>query len=612
MPDPVAYLVLVLACAVLALLIPFAGHRTWLLVLSGRRTPTPPHREWVGPLPRVTVQLPVFNEAGVVERLVDAAASLDYPSDLLQIQVLDDSTDETTRIAAAAVGRWRRRGIDVVHLRRTDREGFKAGALAAGLGRANGELLLVLDADFVPAPDLVRRLMAPFRDPGVGMVQARWDHLNEEAGWLTRAQALLLDGHFFYEQGGRYAAGRFFNFNGTAGMWRRACLEDAGGWEADTLTEDLDLSYRAQMKGWRFVFLGDVGVPAELPERVSALEVQQKRWAQGGIQTARKILPSLLRGPWPLPVKLEAVVHLCGHLAHPLTLLLGLLIYPAALARRSLGWEEYLALDLVVFLAATVPFVVFYSMAGRRRDRPWRRLLPAVAATLAVGIGLSAPVTRAVLRGLRATADPFVRTPKRGGGPGSRYGHRSAPGDTCLKLALAVVLTASLTGALLEGFYASVPFLVLFASGYWGLGVGGLTAPRTPPRVDGEEAYEGTPEHQARPGGLGPLPGLLVGAEAPVSHERRAAQDEPGNAAAQGREGENPEDVPGVDRRRDQESRSEDPEERPLGIEAAYRGEEDDPQDHDAGGQAGRPGAGEEGFEEGEDAFVGPPVLGVG
>ena len=331
MSDWLAIAVLAAASGTLVLLVPFALHRMWL-VLAARR-PRPEPEEWEGSLPRVTVQLPVYNEEGVIERLIDAAASLCYPQDRLEIQVLDDSTDRTTERAASRVTRWRSRGVDIRHLRRSGRAGYKAGALAHGLEQARGDFLLILDADFVPQPDLIHRLLGPFVDREVGMVQARWDHLNERESQLTRCQARLLDAHFFFEQGGRWAAGRFLNFNGTAGMWRREALEDAGGWSADTLTEDLDASYRAQMAGWRFVFRPLVGVPAELPGTVRDLELQQKRWAQGGIQTARKVLPGLVRGPWPPAIKREAAVHLLGHLAHPLTLGLGILIVPSALAR---------------------------------------------------------------------------------------------------------------------------------------------------------------------------------------------------------------------------------------------------------------------------------------
>ncbi len=522
MPESLAYAVLGLSVAVLSLLLPFACHRAYLLYLSRRPAPHVPDG-WSGAWPAVTVQLPLFNEAEVAARLIDAACNLDYPRDELEIQVLDDSTDETPAVVATRVAYWRSKGVDIRHIRREDRTGFKAGALAEGVRLARGEFMLVLDSDFVTGTELVKQLLPAFSLPDVGMVQARWDHLNERDNWWTRAQSLLLDGHFFLEQGGRYRGGRFFNFNGTAGMWRRSCLEDAGGWQADTLTEDLDLSYRAQMRGWRFVFLEDVGVPAELPDRVGAFEIQQKRWAQGGIQTAIKLLPALLRGPWPRSVKAEAVIHLCGHLAHPLTLMLGLLIYPAAVARRSLGLEEYLFLDLVVFTAATVPFVLFYAAAGRKRRRPWPVLIPDIAVTLATGIGLTVPVSRAILRGVSKRKDPFVRTPKKGDRRLSRSLPASLTGDTLLKLLIAVILSAFIGASVNAGLYASLPFLLLFASGYWSLGMGGLVSGRRSQVIEREQDVKRHPEDDPGPKRLGPVSSLQGGAETPVSDEYEAA-----------------------------------------------------------------------------------------
>jgi cellulose synthase/poly-beta-1,6-N-acetylglucosamine synthase-like glycosyltransferase len=514
----VSIAVLVLTAAVLALLVPFATHRTYLLWLAsarrrgGGREASHRTSAWVGPLPRVTIQLPVYNERAVVARLIDAACQVDYPHHLLEVQVLDDSNDDTVELAAERVAYWRSRGVRVDHVRRQRRTGFKAGALAEGAARARGEFLLVLDADFVAPPDIVMSLLSPFQDAGVGMVQARWDHLNEAENGLTRAQASLLDGHFYFEQGGRYRGGRFFNFNGTGGMWRRRCLVDAGGWRADTLTEDLDLSYRAQMRGWRFVFLEDVGVPGEIPASVSALKVQQRRWSQGGIQTARKILPELLQGPWPLAVKGEAVIHLCGHMAHPLTLMLGLLLFPSAVARRSLGLEEYLFMDLVVFAMATLPFVVFYAAAARRRGKPWRGMVGRVVSVLSVGIGLSAPVSRAVARGMRGTADPFVRTPKRGWVPGTGYSAPRLGWDVAFELGLAALMLSYLAAAGAGADYASMPFIALFASGYVRLGLGGLFSARpTTNGVQEQHAPEGQPDHGSRPGGLVPVAGLVVG-----------------------------------------------------------------------------------------------------
>lgn len=486
MPDWIAIGTLVAAGATLALLFPFALHRTYL-ILAARRQPREVE-SWTDPLPPITVQLPVYNEENVIERLIDAAARLRYPRELLGIQVLDDSNDETSHRAAERVRHWRERGLRIRHVRRTTREGFKAGALARGLEEADGEFLLILDADFIPPRDLIERLLGPFMDPSVGMVQARWDHLNERDSRLTRCQAQLLDAHFFFEQGGRWAAGRFMNFNGTAGMWRRKALQQAGGWSADTLTEDLDVSYRAQMAGWRFVFRPLVGVPAELPGSVRDLELQQKRWAQGGIQTARKLLPTLLRGPWPLGTKREAVVHLLGHLAHPLTLLLGILIVPSAIARRSLGLEEWLALDLVIFVGATLSFLVFFSAAGRRRGLPWARLIPTAVGTLALGIGLSATVSRAVVRGAFPGArDPFHRTPKRGSGS-ARYLSPAVPADAVTKVALALWMAVSGWIAIQQGLWGSLPFVLLFGSGYTWLALGEFraisAAPPAPQQVE--------------------------------------------------------------------------------------------------------------------------------
>jgi len=463
-PGWLAWPILLAAGGTLCVLVPFSLHRLHLLLRS--RTASPETGDWDAPLPTVTVQLPIFNEAGVVERLIDAVAELDYPQDLLEIQVLDDSTDRTAQLADARIRHWRERGVRVKHLRRGTRAGFKAEALALGVEQAEGEFILILDADFLPPSGLIHHLLGPFRDRHVGVVQARWDHLNEPRSLLTRCQALLLDAHFFYEQGGRCAAGYFMNFNGTAGMWRRRAIEDAGGWSSGTLTEDLDLSYRAQMAGWRFVFLPGVGVPGELPETTRGLEVQQKRWAQGGIQTAFKLLPSLLRGSWSPGIKREAVAHLLGHIAHPLTLLLGVLVVPSALARRSLGFERLLIVDAFVFMLATATFLVFYTAAGRERRRPWRTLLPTAIATLALGIGLGATVSRAALRGARkGIHDPFHRTPKRGWGKPA-YASPGWGTDTIMKAALLAWMVGGLWVGLDQGLYATLPFTLLFGTGY--------------------------------------------------------------------------------------------------------------------------------------------------
>ena len=290
--------------SILGVLALYGVHRLVLVVLYARHrrrgAPRPPApEEW----PRVTVQLPLYNELYVARRLIDAVCRLDYPRDRLEIQVLDDSTDETAEIVRAEVARRRAAGFAIHHLRRAERTGFKAGALAAGLERTGGELIAVFDADFVPGPEFLKAAVPYFADPRVGMVQGRWEHLNRDYSLLTRVQALLLDGHFVIEHAARNRAGCFFNFNGTAGVWRRAAIAAAGGWRHDTLTEDLDLSYRAQLAGWRFVYLPDLSVPAELPVDVGGFKSQQYRWAKGSIQTARKLLGRVLAAPLPLRVK---------------------------------------------------------------------------------------------------------------------------------------------------------------------------------------------------------------------------------------------------------------------------------------------------------------------
>lgn len=475
LPPWLAWGILGLAGALLVFLLPLAAQRLVLLVRARRFPPVAPARGWSGPLPRVTVQLPVYNEAEVVERLLLAVAALDYPKDRLDVQVLDDSTDETRLRVERLLPRLRQGGLTVHHLRRTHRGGFKAGALACGLASARGRYLLLLDADFVPPPGLIRALLPSFQDqagrsPPVGMVQARWDHLNEEASPLTRAQAVLLDAHFRHEQGGRHAVGHFINFNGTAGMWDREAIAAAGGWSADTLTEDLDLSYRAQMAGWRFVYRGDVGVPAELPEAARALEVQQARWARGGIQTARKLLARLWAGPWSRGVKLDGTFHLVGHLAHPATLALGVLLLPSAVARTSLGLERWLVLDAAVFLLATGAFLLFYLSAARARGRSWVAGATRALHALTLGVGLSAPLSVAVMRELfprGRTPEPFHRTPKGGAAGMNRYPVRRGALGLALKGALALWSVGGALLALLWGFLGTLPFLFLFGAG-WG------------------------------------------------------------------------------------------------------------------------------------------------
>jgi hypothetical protein len=377
---------------------------TWLY-LRHRHDPIPelpPPVEW----PHVTVQLPIYNELHTVQRLLAAAAGLDYPRHRLEIQVLDDSTDVTRQVAAQTVARLRRQGIHVVHITRPDQTGFKAGALAAGLAEAKGELIAIFDADFLPPPDFLQRVVPYFADPTVGCVQTRWGHLNRDYSLFTQAQALGVDGHFVVEQTARSRAGLFINFNGTAGVWRRACIEDAGGWQGDTLTEDLDLSYRAQLCGWRIGYLPDVVVPAELPAQISAFKRQQARWAQGSIQTALKLLRPLLRSDQPWSVKLEGVIHLTGYLVHPLMLLVVLLTLPMSFSR---SWVLAAAPWLMV---AAVGPPLMYTVAQVTDGEHWRDRLRALPLLVLLGMGLALSNTWAVLKAALGLHQRFQRTPK--------------------------------------------------------------------------------------------------------------------------------------------------------------------------------------------------------
>jgi cellulose synthase/poly-beta-1,6-N-acetylglucosamine synthase-like glycosyltransferase len=448
------------------------GHRLLMLTLYYRTrregvAPPPPPDEW----PMVTVQLPLFNEMYVAARLIDAICGLDYPRERLEIQVLDDSTDETREIVAESVAEYSSRGFRISHLHRAERPGFKAGALAAGLARAEGGLLAVFDADFVPPPDFLRRTVPYFADPKIGMVQACWEHLNRDYSLLTKIQAIFLDGHFLIEHAARNRSGRFFNFNGTAGVWRRQAILDAGGWQHDTLTEDLDLSYRAQLAGWRFLFLPTVKVPAELPVDINAFKRQQFRWAKGSIQTARKLLPRLLRAPLPWRVRLEAVVHLTNNVAYLLMALLSLLIFPAMMLRRSSQLDLLLAVDLPLFFFATVSVLLFYVASQVARGGNWVRQLARLPSLMGVGIGLALNNSRAVLEGLRQEVGVFERTPKyqieekRQGWRDKRYrveGNLS----TLVEGLLAVYFIFAFTASWRLGMWLSLPFLYLFMQGY--------------------------------------------------------------------------------------------------------------------------------------------------
>jgi cellulose synthase/poly-beta-1,6-N-acetylglucosamine synthase-like glycosyltransferase len=477
---------LVLAAYLLAqaLVLLYAAHRVLTLWRCRRAQAVPPPAlDSLAPVPMVTVQLPVFNERRVVERLIDAVARLRYPEGRLEIQVLDDSTDETLALARRAVARHRANAVDIHLLHRARRDGFKAGALHDGLSRARGEFLVVFDADFVPDPDFLERVLPHFADPKVGMVQARWGHLNRERSALTRAQAVLLDAHFLLEHQARMSCGLFFNFNGTAGAWRRSCIEDAGGWQHDTLTEDLDLSYRAQLHGWRFVFDPAIEARAELPADFAAFRSQQRRWVRGSIQTARKLLPRVFASALPRSVRIEALVHLTANLGYPLALALATLTLPLLLMPRPSGLGALAVLEGVVILCGVAPIVAGLIVAQRLQRRSAGESARDVLAALVLAAGLSVHNTRAVLEGFGARLGDWERTPKTGDG----WSKSAAPpyagpprrsGRT--ELVLATYFVASLV--LAAGYHQprALPFMALFALGLGWVGVGSLRA--SPPR----------------------------------------------------------------------------------------------------------------------------------
>lgn len=460
------FLLIALYLTVLLLLCGYGLHRARLAWLCLRCQP--PHRTKRLPaeeLPHVTVQLPIYNEATVVQRLLEAVSKLDYPREKLEIQVLDDSDDETRILAETTVDRLRDAGLDISYVRRPNRVGYKAGALDHGLRSARGELIAIFDADFVPPPDFLLATVGHFRQANVGMVQGRWGHLNRDASLLTGLQALMLDGHHLVENRARYASGCYFNFSGTAGIWRRQAIEDAGGWQHDTLTEDLDLSYRAQLAGWRFVYRPDVVAPSELPEDIFALRAQQYRWAKGTVQTARKLLGSVLRGPLTRDQRLEALFHLTPHFAYPLMVLLCLLL-PFALVMLPVADNgmAFLIVDVPLCFGATGSLAAFYACANRAQGRPVSEALMRLPALMALGIGLAPYLSRAVLEGLTHDAGEFVRTPKRGL-RASRYRQRRMP-LPLVELGLAVISFVSVAISLETDHYLATPFALLFAVGY--------------------------------------------------------------------------------------------------------------------------------------------------
>jgi len=460
--------------AILAVLSVYGVHRyclTYLYLKNRRKTPKP--QGSFKKLPRVTVQLPVYNERYVIERLIEAAINLDYPRELLEIQVLDDSTDETRLLCSRLVSQYASAGYPIKYLHRENRLGFKAGALAEGLMKSTGEMVAVFDADFVPPPPILQQMIHYFTDPKVGMVQGRWTWINRESSALTEVEAIMLDGHFVVEHGGRSSSGRFFNFNGTAGMWRRTAIEDAGGWEHDTLTEDTDLSYRAQLKGWKFIYDPNVVCPSELPVEINSFKTQQARWAKGLIQVARKMLPVIWRSEQPLFIKMEATFHLTANLAYPLMILFSLILFPAMIVRFYQGWFQMLYLDLPLFVLSTCTVSGFYVVSQRALyPKDWMRRLLYLPFLMAMGIGLAVTNGKAVIEALLGIKSSFVRTPKyrvernEEGWERKAYVRRRIGWIPAAELLLAGYFLCATAYSFSVQNYLTTPFLMLFLVGY--------------------------------------------------------------------------------------------------------------------------------------------------
>ena len=469
---------------ILIILALYGLHRYYLVYTyfrHRRNRPVPPPGEWA-PLPRVTVQLPLYNERYVAERLIEEVCRLDYPRELLEIQVLDDSTDETVTVARHCVERYAALGYPVSYHHRDNREGYKAGALAEGLRQAQGEFIAIFDADFLPPPDFLQKTISYFLDPRVAMIQTRWNYINRNYSILTRVQSILLDGHFILESGGRSRSGCFFNFNGTAGIWRRKAIENSGGWQHDTLTEDTDLSYRAQLQGWKFVYLQDVECFSELPVEMNAFRSQQARWAKGLIQTGRKLLPTLWRARLPWRIKMEAFFHLTANISYPLMSVMAALLLPGMIVRFYQGWFQMLYIDLPLLLASTASISTFYLAAQRELfPKTWKQTIPYLPFLMATGIGLTLTNSKAVLEALFGVQSEFVRTAKyRIESTVDRirtkkYRHRTARWVAAVEVLAGCYFGYATYYAAANEYYLTVPFLFLFVIGYLWTGLFSLS-----------------------------------------------------------------------------------------------------------------------------------------
>jgi cellulose synthase/poly-beta-1,6-N-acetylglucosamine synthase-like glycosyltransferase len=426
-------------------------------------------------LPRVTIQLPLYNERYVVEQLIEQTVKMDYPRHLLQIQVLDDSTDETHPFTEALVREYQGAGYPIEYRHRTNRHGYKAGALQEGMATATGEFMAIFDADFIPPTDFLQRAIHFFADPKVGVVQTRWTYLNRHYNLLTEVEGMLLDGHFVIEHGARFGSGLYFNFNGTAGILRASMIEDAGGWQHDTLTEDSDLSYRAQLKGWQFIYVPSIECPSELPVDTYGFQVQQSRWAKGLTQVAMKLLPAILRSKAPWRVKLEAFFHLTPNISYPLMLIMSAMMLPVMIVRFYMGWLEMVTIDLPLMVASFWSISAFYLMAHHELyPKDWKRAFAMLPVLMAAGVALTIINTKAVIEALFGVQTSFARTPKYAIGDRkikveNTY-RRKSGWLPYAELAIGSYFVYMVAFAIETWNFPAIPFLLLFVGGYYWAG----------------------------------------------------------------------------------------------------------------------------------------------
>ena len=478
--DTFDYVILIVYFSILATLAVYGAYRIKQVVDFWRYrnfVPRPSARYSEAELPRITVQLPLFNELYVVDRLLKAVTAIDYPREKLEIQVLDDSTDETVRVAEAVVAKYAEQGFDIHYIHRADRTGFKAGALENGNKSAKGELLAIFDADFVPKPDCLRKLVDFFTDPMVGCAQMRWSHINGDYNLLTRLQTIMLDGHFVVEQTTRNRTGGFFNFNGTAGIWRRQAIEMSGGWQHDTLTEDTDLSFRAQLMGWKFVYLLDEEAPAEIPVEINAFKAQQRRWAKGVMQVGLKLYPRIWLAPLPFRVKLEMFFRLTGNISYPLMIIASFLQFPLLLVRYNQPFYHLMVFDLPLLFFSSISVVMFYGSAVWYLDEKRAPRLLHLPLVMGLGIGLAFSNARAVLEALLGVKSEFVRTPKykveeMTDATWKRKKYKRKRGLLpLLELSFAVYFLLAITYSARLHMWGTIPFLLLFFFGFGYMGL---------------------------------------------------------------------------------------------------------------------------------------------